>query len=416
MSLPSETTSLRGAAAAGAALALVFSVVAVRSPLATALRRGEPVEGILLGTDLAENAPHSDTLMLWRYDPQQTKLNVLSIPRDTKIDLPGYRFRRINEVFAYHYAAQRNVPAAVHPVMDAVTQLLPSGGALQPRYFFQVDYQGFRRMIDRLGGVTVAVDEPMHYDDHAGNFHFHKDPGVYRLNGTEALGYVRYRGKSGDRGRILRQMEFLRSLLKLATSPTVFWRWPRALSEAAWALHANVRAFELPFLFVEGKKLRGPDINPWLLPGRPRGAYWEMDKERAAYVIQQILKGESAGAAAGPSEDEAAAPAVGTDETAAAAPEAGRAPTVKVWNASGRPGLALDVTRRLRRDGFDVIDWGNYSGRQNKSRVVDRSGHFERARRVAERLGLLGAYSDADPALRTDVEVVLGEDFAGSAE
>lgn len=411
MSPASETTALRGAAAAGAALALFFSVVAVRSPLATALRRGEPVEGILLGTDLAENAPHSDTLMLWRYNPQQTKLNVLSIPRDTKIDLPGYRFRRINEVFAYHYAAQRNVPAAVHPVMDAVTQLLPSGGALQPRNFFQVDYQGFRRMIDRLGGVTVAVDEPMHYDDRAGNFHFHKDPGVYRLNGTEALGYVRFRGKSGDRGRILRQMEFLRSLLKLTTSPTVFWRWPRALSEAAWALHTNVRAFELPFLFVEGKRMRGPDINPWLLPGRPRGAYWEMDKDRAAYVIQQILKGETAApAAASEGED---LPAAGTEP---AAPEAGRAPTVKVWNASGRPGLALAVTRRLRREGFDVIDWGNYSGRQNKSRVVDRSGHFDRARRVADRLGLLGAYSDADPALRTDVEVVLGEDFTGSEE
>ncbi|HMZ27246.1 MAG TPA: LytR C-terminal domain-containing protein, partial [Elusimicrobiota bacterium] len=106
--------------------------------------------------------------------------------------------------------------------------------------------------------------------------------------------------------------------------------------------------------------------------------------------------------------------AEGPEATGGPAPEAGRAPTVKVWNASGRAGLALEVTRRLRRDGFDVIDWGNYTGRQNKSRVVDRSGHFERARRVADRLGLLGAYSDADPALRTDVEVVLGEDFAGT--
>lgn len=414
MSAPTGTGALRGTAAAGAALAMFFSVAAVRSPLATALRRGEPVEGILLGTDLAENAPHSDTLMLWRYDPRQTKLNVLSIPRDTKIDLPGYRFRRINEVFAYHYAAQRNVPAAVHPVMDAVAQLLPSGGALQPRYFFQVDYQGFRRMIDRLGGVTVSVDEPMHYDDHAGNFHFHKDPGVYHLDGLDALGYVRYRGKSGDRGRILRQMEFLRSLLRLATSPTVFWRWPRALSEAAWALHTNVGALELPFLFAEGKKMRGPDINPWLLPGRPRGAYWEMDKDRAAYVVQQILKGESAGAADAVSAEDSSREAEGPEATGGPAPEAGRAPTVKVWNASGRAGLALEVTRRLRRDGFDVIDWGNYTGRQNKSRVVDRSGHFELARPVADRLGLLGAYSDADPALRTDVEVVLGEDFAGT--
>jgi hypothetical protein len=70
----------------------------------------------------------------------------------------------------------------------------------------------------------------------------------------------------------------------------------------------------------------------------------------------------------------------------------------------------------LRTNGFDVIEWGTYSARQGKSRVVDRSGHFERARSVAERLGLVEPYSDADPALRTDVEVVLGEDFVETPE
>lgn len=69
------------------------------------------------------------------------------------------------------------------------------------------------------------------------------------------------------------------------------------------------------------------------------------------------------------------------------------------------------MTRRLRGAGFDVVEWGNYNGHQKKSRVIDRSGRFEQARRVAEALGLVSLYSDADPALRTDVEVLLGEDF-----
>jgi hypothetical protein len=86
-----------------------------------------------------------------------------------------------------------------------------------------------------------------------------------------------------------------------------------------------------------------------------------------------------------------------------------------VWNASGRVGLAIKVVRRLRTAGFDVVEWGNYNGRQNKSRVIDRSGQFERARTVAASLNVVSIYSDVDPGLRTDVDVILGEDF-GSTE
>lgn len=48
--------------------------------------------GAVIGTDLAEHAPHSDTLMVWLYRPSEGQLDVLSIPRDTRVDLPGYRF------------------------------------------------------------------------------------------------------------------------------------------------------------------------------------------------------------------------------------------------------------------------------------------------------------------------------------
>lgn len=397
--------ALRAVAGAGLVLVLASVAGALRSPLVSALRRGEPVVGVLLGTDLAENAPHSDTLMVWRYDPRAVRLDVLSIPRDTKIDLPGYRFHRINEIFAYHVGSLKNIGDAARKVMEAVPQILPPSDVLIPRYFFQVDYDGFRRMIDRLGGVTVTVDEPMHYDDNAGRFHFHKEPGVYRMGGTDALGYVRYRGRSGDRGRILRQMEFLRALLKRSTSPTFYWRLPGALAEVGRAVHSNVRIWEWPFLLGEVKRLRASDVNPWLLPGKPRRAYWEMDAERTSYVLGQMAKGAAPETVEPGSTDESSV-YEGTPVL-----EAGAAPTVKVWNASGRAGLALTVTRRLRQKGFDVVEWGTYTARQTKSRVVDRSGRFDPAREVAEALGLVDPYSDADPALRTDVEVVLGEDF-----
>ena len=104
------------------------------------------------------------------------------------------------------------------------------GTALEPRFFLHMDYQGFRNFIDILGGLRVRVDEPMHYDDNAGKLHIHYEPGEYLMGGQEALEYVRFRGKSGDRGRVLRQMDFMRLLFDRVTSAELFLRWPRLVA------------------------------------------------------------------------------------------------------------------------------------------------------------------------------------------
>lgn len=418
---------MRWVAGAGAGFVIFLAVHAVRSPVAQALRKGEPISGAVMGTDLAEHSPHSDTLMVWLYHPSEIRLDVISVPRDTKIDLPGYRFRRINEVFAYHYGKGRDAEASALKVCDAVGHLFAKARAtLSPRYFVQVDFDGFRRVLDRLGGVTVAVDEPMDYDDFAGNFHVHLTTGVHHLKGEEALGFVRFRGRSGDRGRILRQMEFVQAVSKRLVSPEIVWRGPRAVAEVVRSVHTNLSFWDMTFLAVEARRLNSQRVNTLLLPGHPKGAAWEMDVERAAFVLDRLAngvntekeaaallseKGQDGGGIASPvsAVEGSSAPVVSGGGTMD--PPSPKPITVKVWNASGRVGLAMTVVRRLRNAGFDVVEWGNYDSRQKKSRVIDRSGHFDRARRVGEALSLTSSYSDVDPALRTDVDVVLGEDF-----
>jgi LCP family protein required for cell wall assembly len=388
---------------------------ATLSPLAKALRLGTPVVVAVMGTDLAEKSPHSDTLMVAVYHPRGGRLDLLSIPRDTKIDLRGYRFRRINEVFAYHYAQTGDAHAAARNVCEAVGEVFAGTGSdLKPAYYLQVDFDGFRRMLDRLGGVTITVDEPMDYDDRAGAFHVHLTTGVHHLDGDRALGFVRFRGKSGDRGRILRQMEFVHAVVDRLVSPAIVWRGPQALWEAGHAVRTNLSFLDTIFFSLEARRITSRRLNTVLLPGRPRGAVWEMDAERTGFVLRQL-----AGVAPGAVSSDAAASPFTVDLSTSAAvvspavpanPDAGKT-TVKVWNASGRVGLAISVVRRLRAAGFDVVEWGNYSGRQKKSRAIDRSGRFDRAGVVAESLGLTSLYSDVDPGLRYDVDVVLGGDF-----
>ena len=414
MTAKTSTPWIRVVAVGGVGLVIFLALLSTQSPVAQALRRGEIVTGAVMGTDLADHAPHSDTLMVWLYRPSETRLDVLSIPRDTKIDLPGYRFRRINEVFAYHYGQSHDADLAAAQVCKAVGSLfVKARTALEPRYYVQVDFDGFRRLIDRLGGVTVSVDEPMDYDDYAGHFHVHLATGVHHLRGDEALGFVRFRGKSGDRGRILRQMEFVQALSKRLVSPEIVWRGPQALMEVFRAVHTNLSPWDVVFLAVEARRLTSQRVNTVLLPGHPRGATWEMDVDRTAYILNRLDLRPLDDAVLSPVE-----PALNESSLAEVDPsgtvlaqKGAKPPTVKVWNASGRVGLAMTVVRQLRAAGFDVVEWGNYNGRQNKSRVIDRSGQFDRARTVAESLNVVSIYSDVDPGLRTDVDVVLGEDF-----
>jgi hypothetical protein len=140
-----------------------------------------------------------------------------------------------------------------------------------------------------------------------------------------------------------------------------------------------------------------------------------MDVERTAFVLDRLGRppeGKGFLAPDGLNAGETASEEIAPAESGVKEAGAGTALiTVKVWNASGRVGLAIQVVRRLRAAGVDVVEWGNYNGRQNKSRVIDRSGQFERARTVAALLNVVSIYSDVDPGLRTDVDVVLGEDF-----
>src|SRR5579864_8198040 len=74
------------------------------SPIARALQSGQRISGLLIGSDYEDYTRHSDTLMYVSYDPQSRFLDVMSIPRDTMVTVPGQpRIRRINEEFAYEW-------------------------------------------------------------------------------------------------------------------------------------------------------------------------------------------------------------------------------------------------------------------------------------------------------------------------
>jgi len=149
-------------------------------------REGEAIDG--------EVRP--DSLMVIHLDPSSDSCRVLSIPRDTRTDLPGYGLTKIN-----HALAVGGIPYE----QQVVSNLLD----IPIDHYVLVDFNGFEDLVDALGGVTVDVP--------AGFTAINKmvfEPGVQQMNGKQALTYARHRGDNeGDFGRIRRQQDIIRAVI-----------------------------------------------------------------------------------------------------------------------------------------------------------------------------------------------------------
>ena len=163
---------------------------------------------LIIGTDeyLEYDPGRSDTI-IWAYlDFKNKKVDVLSIPRDMVVWLPTRRPYFDKICHAYSYGGT-----------DLVKRTVENFLGVRIDQVVKVDYNGFVRIIDTLGGVKIDVERDMNYDDNRGNLHIHIKKGLQLLDGRKSLDYVRFRhDKMGDLGRIERQQKFMAMLRKKA--------------------------------------------------------------------------------------------------------------------------------------------------------------------------------------------------------
>lgn len=377
----------------GAILISIYG--ALRSPVASALSRGEPVPVVLFGVDASDASQHTDTLLVAVLNPTKNLLTLLSIPRDTRVSIPGYLFRRVNEVYGYHLRKSKDPRYSSIEVVKAIGHIFSSETVpIEIPYFFQVDFSAFTRIVDILGGVWVNIKQPMHYDDKAGNVHIHFEPGRHLLKGEDALRFVRFRGQTGDRGRIMRQQEFLRNMAKRMANPITVLKSPQLVGAVFGSIHTNMSAWDVVYLAIAARRVRSNSLGFYILPGKPRGAFWELNKEAVQKLAQRSILNRD----------------IAIEETEIITPQAERV-TVNVWNASGKRALAYDITKYLRRKGYDVVDWGTYTTVQEHTRVFDRIGDLGKAQSVAQVLGIDDFHSEINFKRLVDVEVVLGKNY-----
>lgn len=154
---------------------------------------------LMMGSDRRENwsTSRSDTLMIAFVDFGNDEVRLLSIPRDTYIEIPTTGEQtKINAAYAYGG-------------VDLTKRTLKSNFGIDVDYYLDVDFQGFSDVIDAIGGITIDVPMDMQYSAEGIDL----DAGVQELDGDEALQFVRFRSDGqGDLGRIDRQQAFLVAL------------------------------------------------------------------------------------------------------------------------------------------------------------------------------------------------------------
>lgn len=213
-----------------------------------------------LGGGDSEGA-RSDTAMVVHLDAGRTKATVVSIPRDTLVTRPscplpsgGSTSVAYNSMFNNAYSV--GGPACAVKTVEAITDV-------RMDHYIEIDFSGFARLVDALGGVTVTTDEDIDDEDS----HLKLEAGTHDLDGAQALALARTRhgiGDGSDLGRIGLQHKLVKALLEQISATNLLYdpaKLYRVADAVTGSLTTDTGLDSLTELMRLGESLRGLPAN-----------------------------------------------------------------------------------------------------------------------------------------------------------
>lgn len=246
---------------------------------------------LLMGVDVSDNKDkpfentRSDSIYLISIAPHAKNINIISIPRDSKVYIHSRSNPdKINHAFAY---------GGINSSVKTIEQTL----GVRIDHYLVVSNQALIEFIDRIGGVDVYVEKDMHYNDNTANLHIDLKKGVRHLNGLEAEGFMRYRKDAlGDIGRIRRQQWFLNALANKMKDPAVIIKIPDTIKAISKYIQTDFSFYELAQYAALIKSIDLSQVKVATLPGEPsqRGiiSYWILDPKGVQDIVDKLIYGD----------------------------------------------------------------------------------------------------------------------------
>jgi LCP family protein required for cell wall assembly len=332
----------------------------------------------------------ADTIMLVQVDPAQDRTVVLSIPRDLQVDIPGFGRGKINTAFEH----------GPNVMVRAVERLT----GLNVNHYVQVNFVGFQRLVDALGGVPICISRPM--VDSLARLNL-PEAGCYNLKGGRALAFVRARHIEGDNipdfSRISRQQLFLRALLDKALSFGSIAHLPALLDAAQENLRMddNLNLYSLQDLARELARVGQRGVIFRIVPAVPvqiEGVdYLELLEPQASRLFQRMRDGR---------------PLADLGRVAALTPLSPANVTIRLFDADSG-GKVDEVAEYLGRAGFVVPDVEPAPPGLTGSVILWNTGATRRKEVVRSYLADLPVEFDKEHIGRGEVAVVIGPEFEG---
>jgi len=276
---------------------------------------------LIVGCDEIENQGRADTIVLLSISPKTKNILILSIPRDTRVEIPGRGMDKINH--AYAFGGKELISKTVSSFLD-----------IPINFYVIVDFIKFVNIIDELGGVEINIEKEMHYIDKAGGLNINLYPGKQILDGEKALQYIRFRHDNlGDLGRIKRQQKLGEALINKMMNLDSVKKIPQILEGLKTYLETDIKLQDAVALANRFKGVSQDKFIIETVQGNPvyiNGiSYLEPDTIEVQKKVKSLIYGPNRGI------------------------------KVKVLNGNGSSGIAHKIANELKLQGFEVINIDN---------------------------------------------------------
>jgi len=244
----------------------------------------------------------------------------LSIPRDTRVNIPGVGVEKINAAMAF---------GGPDLAVKTVKNLL----GIPIHKYVVVNYKGFKEIVDALGGVEINIKEPMKYNDNAGNLHINLQPGLQVLDGDKAEQFVRYRHyPGGDIDRVKAQQEFIEAVGKTILKPSTLLKLPKIINTVQENVETDIEPLEIASLANFARQVGTGNIQTFMLPGEGKYisgvSYFIPSQSQMNDMVDRIFFDDGSS-------------------------------KVAVLNGNGSSGIASKIAKELEQNGFKVVSIAN---------------------------------------------------------
>lgn len=350
---------------------------------------------------LGINGYLTDFIMLGQYNPNTREVNLLSIPRDTKVE--GTVDGKINSAYA-----------GVDP-MRTVNKVAEITG-VEIDYYVMFKTKVLRDIVNAVDGVTVTVPIDMNYDDPVQNLYIHLKKGTYKLNGSQAEQFCRFRKNNngtgypdGDVGRVKAQQSFISAMIKRCLEPQNLLRIGKLLDIVLENTTTNI-TMDIASQYIDDAIAFKPDrVRMETLPGAGGYAsnglsYFFMDEEKAKALIDEMFNKET-------TVEDVLNMQSGDNING----YSGDRIRVEVLNNGTSNKNFTTVVETLNQTGFNVVRIGNYSGDlDDYSRVISYAhtmDDLENAERISEILGISKLENSEETSAEVEFTVILGPKY-----